>query len=131
MAPSQPLGWSVKRYLKSSIRTAPSVKLGEVKDLVTLRRSVASDEVHLVVTVEMNLVGLIADLPALFEFVHNVRIARSGDEGWEPIEPRYDHVLHLSAGTLPGQRMIAGTRKPPSNAVPLPPAKVSGHRRAK
>ena len=29
----------------------------------------------------------------------------------------------LPAGTLPGQRTIAGTRKPPSSAVPLPPAK--------
>jgi hypothetical protein len=28
----------------------------------------------------------------------------------------------LPAGTLPGQRTIAGTRKPPSSAVPLPPA---------
>ena len=28
----------------------------------------------------------------------------------------------LPAGTLPGQRMIAGTRKPPSITVPLPPA---------
>ena len=28
----------------------------------------------------------------------------------------------LPAGTLPGQRIIAGTRKPPSKAVPLPPA---------
>ena len=28
----------------------------------------------------------------------------------------------LPAGTLPGQRIIAGTRKPPSRAVPLPPA---------
>ena len=29
----------------------------------------------------------------------------------------------LPAGTLPGQRRIIGTRKPPSSAVPLPPAK--------
>src|SRR6516164_382231 len=28
----------------------------------------------------------------------------------------------LPAGTLPGQRMIIGTRKPPSSAVPFPPA---------
>ena len=28
----------------------------------------------------------------------------------------------LPAGTLPGQRRIIGTRKPPSSAVPLPPA---------
>ena len=28
----------------------------------------------------------------------------------------------LPAGTLPGQRMMQGTRKPPSSAVPLPPA---------
>ena len=28
----------------------------------------------------------------------------------------------LPAGTLPGQRTIAGTRKPPSSTVPLPPA---------
>src|SRR6516165_6392340 len=37
----------------------------------------------------------------------------------------------LPAGTLPGQRMIAGTRKPPSSAVPFPPANgvlpPSGH----
>ena len=28
----------------------------------------------------------------------------------------------LPAGTLPGQRRMHGTRKPPSSAVPLPPA---------
>src|ERR1700722_16454097 len=28
----------------------------------------------------------------------------------------------LPAGTLPGQRRIIGTRKPPSSTVPLPPA---------
>ncbi len=37
----------------------------------------------------------------------------------------------LPAGTLPGQRRIIGTRKPPSSAVPLPPANgvwpPSGH----
>ena len=37
----------------------------------------------------------------------------------------------LPAGTLPGQRIIAGTRKPPSNTVPLLCAKgvcpPSGH----
>ena len=29
--PSQPFGWSMKRYLKSSIRTAPSVPSAKYK----------------------------------------------------------------------------------------------------
>src|SRR5262249_50709766 len=44
-------------------------RFGEVKDLVTLRRALARDQVGLVVTIEMDLVCPVADLLALLQFV--------------------------------------------------------------
>ena len=49
-------------------------------------------------------------------------IAGRRDEGREPVQPEMMPFSTLPAGTLPGQRRIIGTRKPPSSAVPLPPA---------
>ena len=69
----------------------------------------------------MHLVGRVAtDLLALLEFGDDVRIpgsqARSiGNQSSPEMMP----FSTLPAGTLPGQRIIAGTRKPPSNTVPL------------
>ena len=51
--PIQPSGWSMKRYLKSSIRTAAEVAFREVEDFVTIRRPLAGNHVHLVIAVEM------------------------------------------------------------------------------
>src|SRR5215510_11227901 len=49
--------------------------LSEVEDFVARRRPKACNEVKLVVAVEVNLVGLVAELLALLQFISDVRIA--------------------------------------------------------
>src|SRR5262245_59324921 len=49
-------------------------RLGEVEDLVALRRPLAGDQVHLVVAVEMDLVRALAKLLALGELLDNIWI---------------------------------------------------------
>src|SRR5262245_28693527 len=77
-------------------------RLGEVEDLVALRRPLAGDQVELVVAVEMDLVGPLAELFTLHELVRDVRVARGGDEGREPVEARDDPVLDLAGRDAPG-----------------------------
>src|SRR4029079_5927350 len=64
------------------------------------RRSLAGDHVHLVVTVEMHLEGLVSQLLALQELVLDVRIAGRPHEGWEPVEAGHDAVLDFAGGHL-------------------------------
>ena len=92
----------MKRYLKSSMRTAPSVPLGEVEDLVALGRPFAGDQVRLVIAVEMHLVGAIAELLALLELLDDVRIAGGRHERREPVEAGHDPVLDLAGRNLAG-----------------------------
>src|SRR5215475_957701 len=49
----------------------------EVQDLVALGWSLARDQVHLVVTIKMDLICSVDELLALFQLVDNVGIARS------------------------------------------------------
>src|SRR5262245_7476037 len=74
--------------------------LREVEDLVPLRRALARDEVHLVVAVQMHLVGSSAELLALRELIGDVRVTSRGDEGWKPVEPGDDAVLNLASRHL-------------------------------
>ena len=50
-------------------------------------------QVHLVVAVEVVLVGPVAELHALEQLVGDVRIAGGGDQGGEPVEAGEDAVL--------------------------------------
>src|SRR5262249_38290900 len=72
-------------------------RLGEVKDLVTLRRPLAGDQIGLVIAVEVNLVGPVPDLFTFLEFFDDVRVASRGHERGEPVETRYDGVLNLAS----------------------------------
>src|SRR5215475_10570748 len=72
-------------------------RLGEVKDLVTLRRPLAGDQIGLVIAVEVNLVGPVPDLFTFFEFSNNVRIASCRHERREPVETRYYAVFDLAS----------------------------------
>src|SRR6185312_11475808 len=60
--------------------------LGAVEDFVALRRAFAGDQVHLVVAVKVDLVVAIAELLTLLQFLGDIRVARCGDKGWEPVE---------------------------------------------
>src|SRR5262245_30020486 len=71
--------------------------LGEVEDFVALRRALAGDEVHLVVAVEVDLVGAVPQLLAFLEVCRNVTlIAGRRDEGREPVEAGDDAVLDFA-----------------------------------
>ena len=66
----------------------------EVEDFVTRGRAFAGDAGHLVIAVEMVLVGAVAEFHALEQLVGDVRIAGGGEEGREPIHAGEDAVLH-------------------------------------
>src|SRR6266581_4123309 len=53
----------------------------EVKDLVTVRWAFAGDQVHLIVAVQMVLVGPVAEFHAFEQLVSDVRVAGRREEG--------------------------------------------------
>ena len=75
------------------MRMAPSVRPAEVEELVALRRPLARQQVHLVVAVEVVLVGPVAELHALEQLVGDVRVAGGGAQRGEPVEAGEDAVL--------------------------------------
>src|SRR5438477_4908396 len=105
------------------MRTAPSVVSGEVEDLVPFRGPLTGEHVELVVAVEVDLVGRGPDLLPLLQLVGDVESPAAATKVGNQSSPEKMPFWTLPAGTLPGQRTIAGTRKPPSITVPLPPAK--------
>ncbi len=112
--PGQPSGWSMKRYLKSSRRRPPSLASAKYQISCRFDGPLPVSKSSLVVAVEMDLVGRAAEVLAGLQLVDDVRVAGRRHESREPVETGKDAVLDLARGTLPGQRMIAGTRKPPS-----------------
>ena len=100
VAPSQPLGLVGEAILVVVDPHRAERALGEVEDLVPLRRPLAGDQVGLVVAVEMDLVGAVADLLALEQLVGDVGIAGRGDQGREPVEAGEDAVLDLAGRHL-------------------------------
>src|SRR5437773_4324955 len=105
------------------MRTAPSVVSGEVEDLVPFRGPLTGEDVELVVAVDVDLVGRGPDLLPLLQLVGDVESPAAATKVGNQSSPEKMPFWTLPAGTLPGQRTIAGTRKPPSITVPLPPAK--------
>ena len=100
------------------MRRAPSCELAEVKDLMACRRSFAGYQIHLVIAVQVVLVGLAADLQALQQLLGELGCPPR-DERRQPIEAGEDAFSTAPGLILPGQRDDAGTRKPPSYTVPL------------
>src|SRR5271166_530859 len=70
----------------------PKLGLGKVPDLVALGRPLASEHVCLVITVEMNLVGLISQRFALQQLISDVGIAGGGDKGREPVKAGHNAI---------------------------------------
>jgi hypothetical protein len=60
--------------------------LREVEDFPASRRTLAGDEVQLVICVEMVLIGPFAELHAFQKLFLDGRIASGGREGREPVE---------------------------------------------
>jgi len=59
----------------------------EVPDFVPVRRPFAGDHVHLVIAVQMTLVGCVADLLALLQLLDNVRVTGRRKEGRSETSP--------------------------------------------
>ena len=61
---------------------------------MAVRLALAGDQVHLVVAIEMNLVGAVAELLAFPQVRSDVAlIASRSNQGWEPIKPGYKPFL--------------------------------------
>src|ERR1700730_2129190 len=67
----------------------------EIPDLVPVRRSPAGDHVHLVIAIQITLVGTVTDLLTLLQLFANVRVAGSGKERRKPVQPGDNTVLDL------------------------------------
>ena len=113
------------------MRTAPSGAFAEVEDLVARRRALAGDQVHLVVAVEVVLVGPVADLLALSSSSVMFGLPAAARKVGNQSMPEMMPFCTVPAGTLPGQRTMAGTRKPPSMTVPLALERRRCRRRAR
>src|SRR5579883_426661 len=68
----------------------------EIIDFVAFRRAFAGKEIELVISVEMHLIRAVAELLAAFQFIHNVRVPRRGNEGREPVEAGHQPILDLA-----------------------------------
>src|SRR4029077_16618548 len=83
---SPALGLFIEPELHVVDANGPELGSSEIEDLVTGRRSLAQQHVQLVVTVEVVLVGPVADLHTLEELGGDVGIACGGDQRGEPVE---------------------------------------------
>src|SRR5262249_53875542 len=76
--------------------------LGKVEDFAARRWSSCGDQIHLIVAVEVNLVGAIPELATVLQLHDYVRVPSGGHEGREPVQPGNDTVLDLSGGHAAG-----------------------------
>src|SRR5215475_3346601 len=92
---ARPTFWLPKK-LELEIIDPHGAKLrsGEVEKLTALRWGFGLQQLRLVVTVEMVLIGAVAKLHSLQELVRDVRVAGSGEQRRKPVERREDAVLH-------------------------------------
>src|SRR5215475_14540921 len=75
---AQPASWLVDETILVIVYPDGAKRcFSEVQDLVTLGWPLARDQVHLVVTIKMDLICSVDELLALFQLVDNVGIARS------------------------------------------------------
>src|SRR5262249_46335699 len=85
--------------------------LREVENFLAFRWSLSGDEIELVVTVQMNLIGWAAGLItlprlrgakflALLQFLRYVGVSCRGQESREPVQTGHDSVLDFAGGEL-------------------------------
>jgi hypothetical protein len=74
--------------------------LGEVPDLMALGSPYSSNEVGLIVTVEVNFVGPITHLFALQQLIGDRRIAGGGDQRRKPVKARHYSVGEKQIGRM-------------------------------
>src|SRR5215510_2015880 len=83
----------IERELEVVDAQRAQVCAAEVEDLVALGRALAGQQVHLVVAVEVVLVGPVAELHAFQQLLGDIRIARRGHQGGKPVEAGKDSIL--------------------------------------
>src|SRR6476660_4246095 len=107
--------------LELEVVDADRTQLGsaEVKDLLALGWAFPGEQIHLIVAIQMVLIGPIAELHALQQLLSYIGIARRSRQGGSQSSPEKIPFSTLPGLTRPGQRMMHGTRKPPSPTVPL------------
>src|SRR5262249_17366196 len=74
--------------------------LSKIENFVPLRGALSSEQVRLIVAIKMHFVAAIPKLLALLELIHNVGVAGSRDQGWEPVQPGHNFILDLSGRHL-------------------------------
>src|SRR5207248_8693735 len=65
----------------------------KIEDFVTRGRTLAGDGVRLVITIQMVFVSPVTEFHTLEQLVNDVRVAGSGEERGEPVQPGEDAVL--------------------------------------
>src|ERR1700758_2928448 len=70
------------------------MRAGKIEDLMTSGGTLARQKIHLIVPIEVVLVGAAFQRKALEELVGNVRVSCRSGQRWEPIQPGEDSVLH-------------------------------------
>src|SRR6516165_5142049 len=69
------------------------LRAAEIEQLAALGWAFAGEKIHLVVAIEMVLVGAVAELHALQQLIGDVRVAGRGHQGGQPIEAGEDAIL--------------------------------------
>src|SRR5215831_15689003 len=69
------------------------LRAAEIEQLAALGWAFAGEKIHLVVAIEMVLVGPVAELHALQQLIGDVRVAGRGHQGRQPIEAGEDSVF--------------------------------------
>src|SRR5262249_2906602 len=77
------------------------LRAAKIEHLLAFRRTLAGEKIHLVVTVEMVLVGPVAELHALQRLIGDVRVTRCVHQGWQPSEAGKDSVRDGARLDLP------------------------------
>ena len=111
----------MNRYLKSSIRAAPSVPSAKYQISCRFDGPLPVIRSSLVVAVEMHLVGRVAERLTLLQLLDDARITGGGDEGREPVEPGDDPVFDLAGGNLAGPAHDRGSAEAALHDRPLAP----------
>ena len=100
--PSQPFGWSIMPELPVVNAHRAERAFREIEDFVAVGRSLAGQHIGLVVAVEMHLVGPVAELFALEQFVLDVGLAGDVEQGREEVEAGENAVLDLAGRHVAG-----------------------------
>src|SRR5262249_51406402 len=91
----------IERELEVVEANCAELRAAEIEQLTALGCTFAGEEIHLIVTVQMILVGALAELHALEQLLGDVRVPCRGYERGEPIEAGKDSVLDGARLDLP------------------------------